>query len=113
MSLAQAIRDVSCERGFVIRVAAASVGMPVARMPARGSLTLLADVPDGQRRNGGPELVMKEMLETLKIAGHVAIDERDPHARVHRNSLFSQPAGGWRGHKSGCVLRRFSEKPQA
>ena len=43
----------------VIRVAAASVGMTVVRMSAGGRLTVLADIANGQRRDGGPELVIR------------------------------------------------------
>ncbi len=44
--------------GRVIRVAAASCNAPVVRMPARRGLLPLADVPDRERRDGGPELVI-------------------------------------------------------
>ena len=44
--------------GRVSRVAAASCGVPVVRMPARRGLLPLADVPDRERRDGGPELVI-------------------------------------------------------
>jgi hypothetical protein len=33
-------------------------GAPVVRMPARRGLLPLADVPDRERRDGGPELVV-------------------------------------------------------
>jgi hypothetical protein len=37
------------------------------------------------------------VLKTLKIAGHVAVDERDPHARVNREpTVFSSDHGGGR-----------------
>ena len=45
--------------GRVIRVAAASCNAPVVRMPARRGLLPLADVPDRERRDGGPELVIR------------------------------------------------------
>ena len=44
--------------GFLIRFAAASGGMTVAPMPAGRSLAPLADIPDCQRRDGPPELVI-------------------------------------------------------
>ena len=40
--------------GLVMRVAAASRGMPTGH-----SLTPLADVPDGERRDGPPQLVIR------------------------------------------------------
>ena len=43
----------------MIRVAAAFRGVTVAPMPAGHSLAPLADIPDGQRRDGGPELVIR------------------------------------------------------
>ena len=43
----------------VIRGAAAFRGVTVAPMPAGRGLALLADVPDGKRRDGGPELVIR------------------------------------------------------
>ena len=44
--------------GRVSRVAVASCGAPVVRMPARRGLLPVADVPDRERRDGGPELVV-------------------------------------------------------
>ena len=57
ISLAQAIRDVSWQRAL-IRVAVAFRGMPTDRMPASHGDAPLANVPDGQRRDGPPELVV-------------------------------------------------------
>ncbi|MFM7136419.1 MAG: hypothetical protein ACKO1M_05025, partial [Planctomycetota bacterium] len=34
---------------------------------------------------GGPGTVSQQVLETVKIARHVAVDERDPDTRVYRN----------------------------
>jgi hypothetical protein len=45
--------------GRVSRVAAASCGAPVVRMPARRGITRLADVPDRERRDGPPQLVIR------------------------------------------------------
>jgi len=59
MSFAHAIREVSCERGLLIRVVAADGAATAGRMPTGHSLAPLADVPDGQRRDGGPELVIR------------------------------------------------------
>jgi len=68
-------------------------------MPAGSRLAPVADVADGQSRDGGPELVTRgehpviampvlreggpgavpqQVFETPKIAGHIAVDERDP-----------------------------------
>jgi len=44
---------------FVTGVAAAFCGMRTARMPAGRSLAPFADIPDGERRNGGPELMIR------------------------------------------------------
>ena len=44
--------------GFLIRVAAAFRGVPVG-MPTRGTLTLLANVPDRQRPDGFPQTVIR------------------------------------------------------
>jgi len=38
------------------------------------------------QREGRPGSVSQQMLETLKVARHVAIDERDPDASVHRET---------------------------
>ena len=42
-----------------MRVAAASRGVTAAPMPTGYGLALLADIPDRQRRDGGPELVIR------------------------------------------------------
>jgi len=42
-----------------IRVTTAPRGAIAGRMPTGHSLAPLADVPDGQRRDGGPELVIR------------------------------------------------------
>ena len=42
-----------------IRVTTAPRGATAGRMPTGHSLAPLADVPDGQRRDGGPELVIR------------------------------------------------------
>jgi len=48
--------------------------------------TLLADIPDGPGRNGPPHRLpaagSQVMLEILKIARHIAVDERDADSRV-------------------------------
>ena len=38
------------------------------------------------QREGRPGTVSQQMLETLKVARNVAVDERDPHACVHRET---------------------------
>ena len=67
--------------GLLLRVAAAFRAVTVTRVPACHGIALLANVPDRQRRDGRPERVI-QVLETLKIAGHVAVKERDPDTRV-------------------------------
>jgi hypothetical protein len=61
MSFAQAIREVSCERGIVTRICgtAASDAVTVAPMPAGRGLLPRADVPDRERGAGPPELVIR------------------------------------------------------
>jgi hypothetical protein len=44
--------------GFCMSVAAAFRGLPAGRMPAGRCIALLADVPDGQRRDGPPQFVI-------------------------------------------------------
>ena len=41
-----------------------------------------ADHGEPLEREGGPGAVSEKMFETPKIAGHVAVDERDPDTRV-------------------------------
>ncbi len=48
-----------------IRVAAAFRVVVVTRMPARRRLALLADVPDGERRDGPSELVVRREYSWL------------------------------------------------
>jgi len=46
----------------------------------------ICSTPDGEslEREGGPGAIPQQVLETPKVVRHVAVDERDPHARVHR-----------------------------
>ncbi len=68
MSFAHAIREVSCERGLLIRVVAADGAATAGRMPTGHSLAPLADVPDGQRRDGEPveELKRREFDDAIR-----------------------------------------------
>ncbi len=54
--------------------------------------------PDGEplQRKGRPGAVSQEVFQTLKIAGHIAVNERDPDACVHRKTtvLSSEHVGG-------------------
>jgi hypothetical protein len=42
-----------------------------------------ADHGESLEGEGGPGTVSEEMFQTLKIAWHVAVDERDPDTRVY------------------------------
>ncbi len=55
-----------------------------------------ADHGEPFERKGGTCAISEEMFETPRIAGHVAVDERDPNARVHRKSavLPGEHVGG-------------------
>jgi hypothetical protein len=48
------------------------------------------------QREGRPGTVSQKMLETFKVARHVAVDERDPDAGLHRKPtvLSSDHVGG-------------------
>ena len=65
ISLAQAIREVSCERADsgCAAVSAANHGEPF-------------------ERKGRPGKGSQQVFETLKIARYVAVEERDPDTRV-------------------------------
>ena len=45
-----------------------------------------ADHGEPFQREGRPGTVSQQTLETLKVARHVAVDERDPDAGVHRET---------------------------
>ena len=51
---------------------------------------------EGEGRTG---TVSQQVLKTLKIAGHIAVEERDPNTRVYRKPavLPSEHLGGGRG----------------
>ena len=55
-----------------------------------------ADHGEPLQREGRPGTVSQQVLETLKIARHVAVDERDPDAGVNRKPtvLSSEHVGG-------------------
>jgi hypothetical protein len=46
----------------------------------------ICTTPDGEplQRKGRPGAIPQEVFQALKIAGHVAVNERDPDACVHR-----------------------------
>ena len=52
--------------GLRLSVAAAR-GMRVARMPAGSGLALLADVPNGERRDGPPQFVIRRKHPVLAM----------------------------------------------
>ena len=81
MSLAHAIREVSCERGFNAGDAAIST----------------ADHRELFQRERRRRTGSQQMLKALKVARHVAVDERDPDAGVHRETtVFPAEHGGRR-----------------
>jgi len=88
------------------------------------------------QREGRPGTVSQQMLETLKIARHVAVDERDPDAGVHRvprqdRSINARPwcrfparcqesssctvnhGSKWGSQPGECGARRFKETRRA
>jgi len=78
--------------GRVIRVAAASRGAPVARMPARRGIAMLADIPDRERRDGGPELVIgcKQPMIPMPMLARRRHEIRKPVQKPNRRE--TQPA---------------------
>jgi hypothetical protein len=59
MSLAQAIREVSCERGCCFALQQPSEAVTVTPVPACYGIALVANVPDRQRRDGRPQRVIR------------------------------------------------------
>jgi hypothetical protein len=56
-----------------------------------------ADHGEPLQREGWPGTVSQQVLETLKVARHVAVDERDPDAGVHQEpTVFSSEHVGGR-----------------
>jgi hypothetical protein len=53
--------------GLLIRGAAAFRGVTVAPMPAGRGLALLADVPDGERRDGSPQPVIRRKHPVIPV----------------------------------------------
>jgi hypothetical protein len=43
------------------------------------------------KREGGPGAIPEQVFQTLKIARHVAVDERDPDACFHREKILDKP----------------------
>jgi hypothetical protein len=52
---------------FVSRVAKACRAVPVTCVPARHGLLALADVPDRERRDGGPERVIRRKDAVIPV----------------------------------------------
>jgi len=76
---------------------------PVSRLVSRehvadagDAAVFAADHGEPLQREGRPGTVSQQVLETLKIARHVAVDERDPDAGVNRKPtvLSSEHVGG-------------------
>jgi hypothetical protein len=47
------------QAGICLSVAAASRGMRIAPMPAGSGVAVIADAPDGERRDGEPQVVIQ------------------------------------------------------
>ena len=87
--------------GRVIRVAAASRGAPVARMPARRGIAMLADIPDRERRDGGPELVIRckhlwlfSRRQAVPMLARRRHEIREPVEKLKRREL-DDAVGPW------------------
>jgi hypothetical protein len=54
---------------------------------------VICTTPDGEplQREGRPGTVSQQVLEALKIARHVAVDECNPDAGVHREPTITEP----------------------
>ena len=80
----------------VSRGAAASRAVPVARMPASLGLLPLADVPDRQRRDGGPERVVrrKHPVIPMPVLARRRHEIGEPVEKLKRREL-DDAAGPW------------------
>jgi hypothetical protein len=90
-----------------MRVAAASRVATFVPMPAVRGLPLLADVPDGQRRDGPPELVLGREYSVIPMPvlprRRDEVGEKDPQAfrhgdhplphRYRRNDVIGEVGG--------------------
>ena len=70
-------------------LAAATASDPVGRLMSRQHVADASDLAvctathrESLERKGGPGAIAQQVFETPKIAGHVAVDERDPDTRV-------------------------------
>ena len=87
--------------GLVMRVAAASRGMPTGH-----SLTPLADVPDGERGDGGPQLVIRREYSVNASGGfrRGGREQEERDCRSNRFAKFCLAVFFWRG-KYGFLFR--------
>jgi hypothetical protein len=82
-----------------IRVTTAPRGATVGRMPTGRSLAPLADVPDGQRRDGGPELVIrrKDAVIPMPVLARRRYEIGEPVEELKRrefdDAISSRPLG--------------------
>ena len=74
----------------------ASRGVVVARMPAGGSLALLADVPDRQGHDGSPQLVIrgKDAVVAMPVFPRRRHEIREPVEKLKRRE-FDNAIGPW------------------
>jgi hypothetical protein len=75
---------------------------------ATDAAVFAADHGEPLQREGRPGTASQQVLETLKIARHVAVDERDPDACAHRKTtvLSSDHVGGRIGVEEPLMWHR-------
>jgi hypothetical protein len=89
---------------FVSRVAKACRAVPVTCVPARHGLLALADVPDRERRDGGPELVIRRKdawlvssRQAMPVLARRRYEIGEPVEELKRrefdNAMSSRPRG--------------------
>jgi hypothetical protein len=81
---------------FVSRVAKACRAVPVTCVPARHGLLALADVPDRERRDGGPEPVIrrKDAVIPVPVLPRRRNEIREPVKKLKRREL-DDAIGSW------------------
>ncbi len=86
------------------RVAAASGRISTARMPVRRGLLPLANVPNRERRHGGPERVTRreDAVDDAGVEMHVVV-ERRAEAVQEGDGAESRAGGGGRVHACGSA----------
>ena len=82
--------------GVLSRVTAGSSGVTIAPMSAGRSLAPLADVPDGQRRDGGPERVIrrKDAVIPVPVLARRRHEVGEPVEKLKRREV-NDAVGPW------------------